>query len=219
MKHKLLFQVLIIVNVSVGGAVVAQSSNSPFAIARDCVRALENGEMERVQLFVENILSWEDAAPSVVRRAEQCVAATHADQFDFQPGLGWVTQQEATAYQTEAATLRAEAIMRRMLNRIRPRYSDLNNDLVEASVIQGCRDLAESDPASAFTNEICISSFRHHGHPELPEFEDFVGVDARELFEQLTDGESGLIEGLDAGQLQALCTGEFDALCASLGLD
>ena len=114
---------------------------------------------------------------------------------------------------------RSREVLVDLLRGLNEAYLARNEDLLAASVFDACVNLVEQDPGVAFTNEICVASFRQNGHPELPNFVAFAITETPSLLqEELSEEQRELLEQLSQDQLEELCRGEFAALCTLAGV-
>lgn len=205
---------------------LATASPEQHEVVQKCLLAIEAGDMSSAQIATEQIEQWRALFDMPLRRAAaKCLSEFHGEPWAYFDALGRFSSEERAKTEAENAKQRAArmAALDTLKNRIRlemeaarAAFDQENAEAILLGTYKACEQLFDTSQQTAMTNELCVSSFRAFGHPDMPSKREF-------LTSQLEKSLAGAItqeieKNITPEQLKALCEPENIPACVAMGV-
>lgn len=205
---------------------LSTASPEQHELAQRCLSALEAGDNTTAKIAAEQIEQWRALFDMPLRRAAtKCLSEFHGEPWAYFDALGRFSSEERAKAETEEAKQRADRMaaietlktrIRLEMEAARASYDQENAQAVLLGTYEACEQLFESSQQAAMTNELCVSSFRAFGHPDMPTKQAFL---TSHLEKRLAGAITEELEkNITPEQLKAICEPENIPACRAMGV-
>jgi hypothetical protein len=164
-------------------------------ILRSCLSAIETNDQEKLREEAENIKVWKNLFSDELKiKGAECLSSAFSEMFVYNAVTGSFVSGTLvqTAVDPKEARRREQAFIE-----AKARYETalksveyINDALIAEDIYRVCSDKYLSEPAETLLNELCLSSFKSNGHPNLMKALDSDGEYsvARDAYERAVTG-------------------------------
>lgn len=205
---------------------LSTASTEQHELVQKCLSALKAGDTPTAWSAAEQIKQWRALFDMSLRQqAAKCLSELHREPWAYFDALGRFASEQTAETETAEAKQRADrmAALEKLKTKIRlemeaarAAYGQENAQAVLLGTYEACEQLFESSKQAAMTNELCVSSFRAFGHPDMPTKQAFLTSHLEKRLAGAITEE--LKKNITPEQLKAICEPENIAACRAIGV-